>query len=216
MKIKKVSAVEPTFIENVRDVCSAFPNSSKVTQAFALEMLAVGRIGAEWEALDVLARSVVEGEDIDPLFQAVVNALVAKAVFSGKLPARAKGRPKASAVSAIGWLVANEYFDMTDSGTGYDDAARKLSEKFNKSERQIMRFVKANRKQVGESIAERAFTRAAREVLSDMDFTFDRPVPRDYGLEVGNIVASELAKRCNPFEVLEESQRKWIESVTAG
>lgn len=109
--------------------------------------------GAKHELLVELASKVINGEEIEPDFQKVVNAIVTQSLFCGSLPPRKKGRPKNH--SGDGIAATRMYFDLRDGGMGYADAAAKVSDAFNKEERQIMRLVKQHQKFVGKTKEER-------------------------------------------------------------
>ena len=93
MKVKKAVWAELTWFQRASQFSSCFSDSGKFVQAIALENLKANANGADLDVLAVLAQAVVEGKEIDPVFQAVANAIVAKVIISGKLPAK-KGRPK--------------------------------------------------------------------------------------------------------------------------
>ena len=110
-----------------------------------LQSLRDGENGAEWDILERLVLVVLSGEKIDPVFQSVVNAIVAKAVISGKLPYRSRGRPADLLGGVSGWSVAERYLELRDSGLLYRDAVAGVAAEFHKDERHIMRLVKESR-----------------------------------------------------------------------
>ena len=217
MKAKKARRIEPTFLEKFRDFAVYFPDGSKATQALALQLVAAGIPGADRAVLELLATSVVENRPIDPLFQSVANAIVAKAVASERFPPKAKGRPHDSA-QAIGWDVACEYFELVDAETSYAEAVSQLAAKFNKSERRIMQLVASEKSKVGETREERAFVLAARRVLNDsgVDLTFDSSESPNVELLLDDIIVALPAKRTDPFELLRKAQGEWVTSLMAG
>lgn len=125
----------------------------------ALRSLRKAGNGSEWGVLEALAQAVISGKKVDPFFQSVVNAIVAKAVISGKLPAKKKGRPAVDQFDSIGWDVAFQYFALKDGGVSYDDAVAQVANKFHKDERTVMRLVKANKAFIGVTLAARERTR---------------------------------------------------------
>lgn len=114
----------------------------------AISELLAGESGAEFRVLEVLAQSVLSGLPISVDFQAVANVVMAKAFVAGKLPAMKRGRP-ISFGQSIGWNVAYYYYQLRDGGMSYADAVSKVSERFHKDERHIMRLVNANKSQIG-------------------------------------------------------------------
>lgn len=107
--------------------------------------------GAESEALKRFAELVVFGSPIDPLFQDLVNLILAKAVIVGALPMDKRGRPKRDALESIGLEVAHRYWDLMDAGAGYPETVEMLAQAFSKSERHIMRLVAKHKGSVGET-----------------------------------------------------------------
>lgn len=124
--------------------------------------------GAEFEALRQFAGNVVFGNPIDPMFQKLVNLITAKAVLIGALPLEKLGRPKREELDSIGFLAAQRYWDMIDSGIGYQSVVEKLSSEYHKSERHIMRLIAKHKKSVGETLEERSRKRRWNEVMSDV------------------------------------------------
>jgi len=109
-----------------------------------IDAIRAGRNGAEAE---LLAHFAVE---VSQSLQEIVNAVMAKAVLTGRLPAfKARGRPRAQANP--GEAIAQRYFDLMDRGVGYATAIETLTVEFHKEERQIMRLVKTHKASVGET-----------------------------------------------------------------
>lgn len=80
-----------------------------------LKELAAGIALNEDTILRTLAALVMEGAEVDPDLQSLVNAIISKVVVSGKLPsAKSRGRPKGSEKgnSAEMWA---DFYDVLDS-----------------------------------------------------------------------------------------------------
>lgn len=112
-----------------------------------IERVLSGEPGAEFRALATLAKFVMWGAPIQDNFQSIINLIVAKALFKGRLPQQKIGRPKLL-YGVNGTEVAEWYLALMASGVGYAEAVTSLAEKYNKSERQIMRIVEENRIEV--------------------------------------------------------------------
>ena len=121
----------------------------------AMEALREQENGAELAALECLANAVLSGNIINAAFQAAVNAIVAKAVISGKLPPKKKGRPETFENVVAGVNVASRYYELRDGGANFDDSVAQVSSEFHKSDRQIMRLVEDNKHVVGGTVEER-------------------------------------------------------------
>lgn len=117
-------------------------------EELAMDALRRGDNGAEWEALRVMTANVLAGIPLETRFQAVTNAIVAKAFVMGKLPPMKRGRPQ-SEDGVDGWSVALLYFKLKDAGMSYADAVAEVAGKFHKDERQIMRLVNRYKSEVG-------------------------------------------------------------------
>lgn len=110
-----------------------------------MQALHDGKNGAEWEILERLVSVVLSGKKVDPVFQSVVNAIVAKAVISEKLPGRNRGRPVNIFAGVSSWSVAERYLELMDGGMPYGDAVAQVAAEFHKDERHIMRLVREGR-----------------------------------------------------------------------
>jgi len=137
-------------------------------QQRALNALEDDKNGAEWEILVQLTASLVSGQPIDPIFQAVVNAIVAQAVLFDKLPLKPKGRPKNND-GHDGWMIAYRYFALKDKGASYESAVAQVAAEFFKDERQIMRIVKQNKSFIGSTIQERNSKREWWDICAEME-----------------------------------------------
>lgn len=120
--------------------------------------------GAEWMCLEQFAGNVIGGAKIDQKFQAIVNLIVAKAVILEALPKKKLGRPKSPEVEDLGRELAQEYWDLRDTGTSYSEAVRHLAEKVHKDERHVMRLVEKHKKSVGLTLEERERYRQWAEI----------------------------------------------------
>lgn len=114
---------------------------------------AAGRMVSERNVLVVLSEAVLSGSPIDPLFQALANAVAAKAIVTGKLPGVKSGRPAGSKLDAL--KVASEYFDLIDGGARREDALAALGERYPAETRHLWRVVKDGSKWHGSSKAAR-------------------------------------------------------------
>lgn len=115
-------------------------------EVMALQALRAGERGAEMAVLEALKQSVLKGRTPDPLFQSVANAIVAKAVISGKFPSIGKGRPTQNFMKAPnGWEIAHRHISLMDQGTPYAGATEIVASEFNLVDRQIERIVSKNK-----------------------------------------------------------------------
>lgn len=120
-------------------------------EELALQSLRDGETGAEWGVLERLVSVVLSGKSVDPNFQAVVNAIVAKVVVSGKLPGQRRGRPPLMLDGADGARIADRYLELTDGGMNSADAIEQVAVAFPKDDgtrlddRHIRRLVAENR-----------------------------------------------------------------------
>jgi hypothetical protein len=120
----------------------------------ALEALADNENGAEYEILKQLAETLLSGEQVAPMFQVVVNAIVAKAVLCGRLPLKKRGRPESiDGVNACD--VAIRYFELVDNGCSYEDAVTQVADSLHKDKRHVMRLVKAGKQSIGSTPEQR-------------------------------------------------------------
>jgi acetoin utilization deacetylase AcuC-like enzyme len=124
--------------------------------------------GAEWDCLNEFAAAVVFGEPIHPDHQRLVNLVVAKAVIQGALPLRRVGRPVETRTNELAMKVAMAYWDLLDSGSSSSEVVEYLSAKFHKTERQIFRYVQANRKSFKESKDARDKERRLFELMASL------------------------------------------------
>ena len=150
-------------------------------EKLALQSLRDGESGAELHVLEGLAHVVLSGKKVSPMFQAVVNAIVAKAVLSEKFPANARGTPANFMVCANGWSIANRYLELRDGGMNYADAVEQVADEFPKddgnkmSDRQIERLVKENKsgieRRMGGTVKARKIFRARAKQSADIEIS---------------------------------------------
>lgn len=147
----------------------------------ALGSLRDGGSGAELYVLEGLAHVVLSGKKVNPVFQAVVNAIVAKAVISGKLPANARGKPANFMTGPNGGGIAERHLELMDGGMNYAAAIEKVANEFQKdggnkiSDRQIERLVAENKswikRRMGETVEERKIFRARSKKRADIELS---------------------------------------------
>lgn len=146
-------------------------------QSQALVRLKQGVPNAEWEVLEEFSRLHRSGE-LTPLFQKVVNALLAKAVRTGQLPPRPKGRRKQS--HRKGLEITAEYLDRVDDGERSVDVVQDLSDRYHVSDRHILRIVAEEKWWFGgDDEHERQLWRARREKLRHAFSKAPAPPPYD-------------------------------------
>lgn len=124
--------------------------------------------GAEWEALRYFAEAVIFGNPIEPTFKKMVNLIMAKTVLIGTLPSEKLGRPKREDLDSLGLEAAHRYWEMVDSGVGYEKAVEILSNDFHKSERHIMRLIAKHKHAIGETPEIRSKNREWHDIMHRM------------------------------------------------
>jgi hypothetical protein len=181
--------------------------SKKITmksrEQIALDDLKAGKSGAELRVLEVLAESVLSGLSIPVDFQSVANIVIAKSYVLGKLPPMSRGRPSAED-QTMGWQVAFLYFQFRDSGMSYADAVSKVSARFHKDERHIMRLVNANKDEIGGDDLEarrqhREYWKLCAEMYSEEKAEGGKPY-LDFALE---ILAEAKSNEPDPLQVFD-------------
>lgn len=133
-----------------------------------MKAVAAQKNGAERECLEHLASHVFLGITIDPAFQSVVNLILAKVIIYEALPLKKLGRPKGQEGENLSRQVAQEYWDMLDSGTSYRDAVQHLANKVHKDERQIMRYVEKHKDMVGLTVELRENNRERTAIMRNL------------------------------------------------
>lgn len=138
-----------------------------------------GGSGAELHVLEGLAHVVLSVKKVSPVLQAVVNAIVAKAVIFEKLPANARGKPANFMADANGGDIAIRHHELTDGGMNYAAAVEKVADEFQKdggnkiSDRQIERLVAENKswiaRRMGGTVGERKIFRARSKGHADIE-----------------------------------------------
>lgn len=129
--------------------------------------------GAELVALRYFASQVLFGHPIDAKFQQLANLIIAKAVLLGALPNGTVGRPKWSELDSIGLEAARRYWDLFDSGVGYQKAVTTVSGEYHKSERHIMRLIAKHKSKIGASLEQRIRRRERDEWYRQQPFNED-------------------------------------------
>ncbi len=109
----------------------------------------------EHDVLLVLSALVLSGAEILPEFQALANAVTAKAIIVEGLPLKRRGAPKATGVEYDPEVLTEQYFDMLDEGTFLQDAADELAHRYGLGEKRIKQVVKENRWLFGDTKAHR-------------------------------------------------------------
>ncbi len=133
-----------------------------------LRTVAAQENGAEWELLERFAADVVWGNSIDPALQKVANLICAKAVISGALPIRRRGRPQSDELRELGLEVAYAYWSMRDSGQSYQESINQLALKYHKDERHLMRWVEEHKNKVGLTLEDRQRNRRWAQTMRDV------------------------------------------------
>ena len=164
----------------------------EIIESNVLANLENGKGGAEYGVLDSLAKFVLDGVEVSPKFQRVVNLIITRSLLQNRLPQKKNGRPK-DHTGIDGELVASKYGELMDGGSSYADAVSKLTTEFHKDERQIMRIVKENKKIV-----------AAKKYMRSLSEHF----PNNEVAKELNELTSELVSLMDEFK---KHQRKRID-----
>lgn len=142
-------------------------------QVELLEARRRGRCFSERNVLVILSEALLSGVQIDPEFQTLANAVMAKAIITGKLPPKQGGRPKGSFadgnLSYDAQAVAGEYFDLVDAGKKSEESIDQLAGRHNKDMRTIQRIVSEGRMWHGDSEAARNQKRREDAIRGDVD-----------------------------------------------
>lgn len=163
--------------------------NAAVLQAQVLDRRRAG-FAHEHDVLLVLSALVLSGAAIDPVFQGIANAVMAKAVVTdkGKLPPKRPGAKKGGGVKYAPLAITEQYFDLLDQGKSERDCLEELAERYRRqhdlSEKQIGRIVKDNSWLFGDTKAHRDQRRRDPEYRG-----MDEIEPDD-----GNIALAGLAK----------------------
>jgi hypothetical protein len=134
--------------------------NAAVLQAQMLDRHRAG-VAHEHDVLLVLSALLLSGAKIDPVFQDIANAVMAKAIVTdkGKLPAKRPGAKKGAGVKYAPLAITEQYFDLLDEGKPERDCLEELAERYRKqhdlSDKQIGRIVKANSWLFGDTKAHR-------------------------------------------------------------
>lgn len=134
--------------------------------------------GAEWDYLEAFSKEVIGGHPINADVQVTVNLIIAKAVLLGDLPQRKIGRPKSLDADEFGREVAQEYWDLRDSGSSYEEAVHKVAEEIHEDKRHVMRLVKLHKENIGLTFDERQRKRQWVEAMKSMQYQFPSSLRR--------------------------------------
>lgn len=172
-------------------------------QQAVLRAVAANENGAEWLVFQEVMSAVLSGAKIEPAFQVVANAIVAKVYLTEKLPQKPKGRPIDES-GIDGTTVASRYYFYRDAGATYQESVAKVAKEFFKDERHIMRLVKKSKWIVGETIQERtayrewwamcsrmhkkAQDRGEKSPLDYVRNVIERRVDRDFIAELDDLI----------------------------
>ena len=168
-------------------------------QQKALEAISEGENGAEQHAFHVLAWLALDGGDIHPIFQQVMNLLMAEIVFTGRLPYSKSGRPKNEDSHLDGVCLAWEFFDLRDQGISYEETMQRLESKYHKSERQLARTIQKH----GEHLPKTKEERDKRREFLRLGAEFDAQARK------------EAAERGEVYETFLERMGRRIEEMRA-
>ena len=181
-------------------------------QDAALRELAEDENGADLRVLELLMALVVTGQEIKPEFQRIANAIVAQSVLLGRLPSKPRGRPK-DQENDDSRFIAMDYYDLRDTGVSYSDAVAKLSAKYHKDERHIMRLVKRGAPIVGHTKEDRELRRqllphpndcrpAVLRALEDFKElereAFEKIMKHDFIGQLDDMIDAELDRKTFP------------------
>ena len=163
-------------------------------EELALQALRDCESGAEWGILERLVSVVLSGKAADPVFQSVANAIVAKAVYSGKFPSQKRGNPTSFMKGAPGGSIADRYLELTDGGMKAADAVERVADEFPKDdgtkldERHILRLVRKNRPWMENRMG--ATVEARQEFRADRSRRDDTELSAEGAVCVANVIAS--------------------------
>lgn len=127
--------------------------------------------GADRRVLERVAEAVILGQEISVDLQKIANALLANALFTGKLPAKATGRPKEEFLALRGVERAYRYFELLDGNK--KGAAKKVTEKLPVGDRQVEREARKYRWLIGLSPEDRDRFRIWRSAVSNDEYEAD-------------------------------------------
>lgn len=139
-------------------------------EAEALLAFVSGENGADRRVLELVAKAVIDGFDVNPHIQRVANVLLAKALLDGRLPVKASGRPKQETTSLKGVEITNRFYELLDGGMRRDDALIEAADYFKVEPRQVERAVERYRWLVGHFLEDRERFRAWRAGTDARDY----------------------------------------------
>jgi hypothetical protein len=148
----------------------------------------------EHDVLLVLSELVLSGASIVPEFQALANAVMAKAIIDEKLPPKRRGQPKAAGVKYDPEVLTEQYFDLLDAGMPAQECAAELAERYKLGEKQIGRVVKDNSWLFGDTKAHRDQRRR------DPDYRgIDEVKPDDGNIALAGLDEAAALKKLSAF-----------------
>ena len=139
--------------------------SPEVAAALAF---ANGEPGADRRVLECVADAALRGYQVSAHFQKLANALLAQALFEGKLPAKAAGRRKEELFALRNVERAYRYYELRDGGARRP--AEKAVARSNAGERQVERASSKYKWLIGQDERERERFRAWRAGVGEEEY----------------------------------------------
>lgn len=141
---------------------------NRMLQQLILSRRAAGQPYLERNVLVILSDAVLSNAPIDPNFQALANAIVARIIVTGELPLRQKGRRKGIKGHDPA-MVTTEFFELVDGvgspGMTESEAKLELALLWDLDFSTITRAVESERMWHGDSRAAREQARKSDELL---------------------------------------------------
>ncbi|MGI4779104.1 MAG: hypothetical protein ACRYGA_13485 [Janthinobacterium lividum] len=112
------------------------------------DMLAARSMGhgfSERNVLLILSESVLSGAPIEPEFQALANAIMAKSIIKDRLPLKRKGAKKGSGIEYSPIVLTEQYFDLLDDGMSIGECELEIANLYKLDPRQVRRVVEENK-----------------------------------------------------------------------
>lgn len=134
------------------------------SDAFAALAFLNNQSGAERRVLERVADAAIRGQAVSANLQKIANLIIAKALFEGKLPPKAAGRPSDEKFELNYIEYAYRYFELLDKRVS--PAAALVSEEFHVEERQVERYASKYKWLIGYLPDERDRYRAWRSGIS--------------------------------------------------
>lgn len=137
-------------------------------EAAAALAFANGDSGADRRVLECVADAVLRGYQVSADFQKLANALLAQALFEGKLPAKAAGRRKEELFELRNVERAYRYYEFRDGGVRRP--AEKTAARSSAGTRQVERAMSKYKWLIGWDEQERERFRAWRASISPDEY----------------------------------------------